>query len=75
MKTNFNLLTLGILLSFASAGFAQPVITTQPESSTNVAGTSTRVIYHQSQQSSALRLILRLVRDRRLESSLVRSAH
>ena len=40
MKTNFNLLTLGILLSLASAGFAQPVITTQPQSSTNQDGTT-----------------------------------
>lgn len=40
MKTNVNLLTLGIVLSLASAGFAQPVITTQPQSSTNVAGTT-----------------------------------
>jgi hypothetical protein len=39
MKTNLNLLTLGILLSLASAGFAQPVITTQPQSCTNVAST------------------------------------
>jgi hypothetical protein len=31
---------LGILLSLASASFAQPVITTQPQSGTNVAGTT-----------------------------------
>jgi hypothetical protein len=40
MKTNLNLLTLGILLSLADASFAQPVITTQPQSGTNVAGTT-----------------------------------
>jgi poly(3-hydroxybutyrate) depolymerase len=40
MKTDLTLLTLGILLSLASAGFAQPVITTQPQSRTNVAGTT-----------------------------------
>jgi hypothetical protein len=39
-KTNLRLLTLGILLSLANAGFAQPVITTQPQSGTNVAGTT-----------------------------------
>jgi predicted esterase len=33
-------LAVGILLSLSSAGFAQPVITTQPQSSTNVAGTT-----------------------------------
>src|SRR6185436_20637157 len=40
MKTNLNLLTLGILLSLAGASFGQPVITTQPQSSTNAAGTT-----------------------------------
>ena len=57
MKTELHLLPLGILLSLAGASFGQPVIATRPQSSTNVDGTSTRVIYHQSQQSSALRRI------------------
>jgi hypothetical protein len=38
MKTNLNLLTLGILLSLAGASLGQPVSITQPQSSTNVAG-------------------------------------
>jgi len=40
MKTNLNLLTLGILLSLAGASFGQPGITTQPQSRTDVAGTT-----------------------------------
>lgn len=40
MKTKLNLLTVGILLSLAGAGFGQPVIITQPQSCTNVVGTS-----------------------------------
>jgi len=38
MKTNLNLLTLGILLSLAGASLGQPGSITQPRSSTNVAG-------------------------------------
>ena len=41
MKSNLNLLAIGILLSLASANLGQPVITTQPQSSTDVAGTAT----------------------------------
>jgi hypothetical protein len=40
MKTNLNLLALGILLSLAGASFGQPVITTQPQSSTDISGTT-----------------------------------
>ena len=39
MKTNLQLLTLGIHLSLAGASFGKPVITAQPQSGTNVAGT------------------------------------
>src|SRR6266536_1203930 len=40
MKTNLHLLPLGILLSLAGASFGQPVITTQPQSSTDISGTT-----------------------------------
>jgi flavin reductase (DIM6/NTAB) family NADH-FMN oxidoreductase RutF len=40
MKTNLQLLTLGIHLSLAGASFGKPVITTQAQSGTNVAGTT-----------------------------------
>src|SRR2546423_1050424 len=40
MKTNLHLLPLGILLSLAGASFGQPVITIQPQSGTNVVGTT-----------------------------------
>ena len=40
MKTNLQLLTLGILLSLAGTSFGQPVITTQPQSSTDISGTT-----------------------------------
>jgi hypothetical protein len=39
MKTQLSLLTTGILTAAIGTGFGQPIITTQPQSQTNVAGT------------------------------------
>ncbi len=40
MKTEFHLITAGLLLAAAGLGLGQPVITQQPQSQTNVAGTT-----------------------------------
>jgi hypothetical protein len=40
MKTNLNLLALGIHLSLAGTSFGQPVITTQPQSCTSMSNLS-----------------------------------
>jgi hypothetical protein len=40
MKAKFHLLTVGILLAVIGTGFGQPVITQQPQSCTNIAGTA-----------------------------------
>ena len=40
MKTKLNLLAAGIILVAVNAGIGQPVITTQPQNQTNVAGTT-----------------------------------
>ncbi len=40
MKTKFNILTIGIFLAVVSKGLCQPVITNQPQSQTNLAGTT-----------------------------------
>ncbi len=40
MKAKLNFLAAGMLLTAASTGFGQPVITTQPQNQTNLAGTT-----------------------------------
>ena len=40
MKTQLNLFAAGIFLATANAGFAEPFITTQPQSQTNIIGTT-----------------------------------
>ena len=39
MKTQLNFLAAGIFLAALGTGFGQPILTTQPQSQTNVAGT------------------------------------
>jgi hypothetical protein len=40
MKTKLNLLAAGIFLAAVMAGYSQPVITNQPQSQTNLVGTT-----------------------------------
>ena len=40
MKTALNLLTVGLFLATLGTGFGQPVIITQPQSQTNIVGTT-----------------------------------